>query len=66
MTMVTYIYKSQWLVAYILFLMQNREKNAGKQHIQKTMVIKIYIQKTIVINIYNQLHKTTTTNAIDK
>ena len=30
-------------------------KNAGKQHIQKTIVIKIY----------NQLHKTTTTNAID-
>ena len=42
MTMVTYIYKSQWLVVYILFLMQNRKKIAGKQHIQKTMVIKIY------------------------
>ena len=40
-------------------------KTAGKQHIQKTMVIKIYIQKTIVIKIYNQLHKTITTNAID-
>ena len=39
-------------------------KNAGKQHIQKTIVIKICIQKTIVIKIYNQLHKTTTTNAI--
>ena len=45
--------------------MQNWGKNAGKQHIQKTIVIKIYIQKTIVIKIYNQLHKTTTTNAID-
>ena len=65
MTMVTYIYKSQWLAAYTHFLMQNGEKNAGKQHIQKTIVIKIYIQKTIVIKIYNQLHKTTTTNAID-
>ena len=42
MTMVTYIYKSQWLVVYILFLMQNRKKIAGKQHIQKTMVIEIY------------------------
>ena len=65
MTMVTYIYKSQWLAAYTHFLMKNGEKTAGKQHIQKIMVIKIYIQKTIVIKIYNQLHKTTTTNAID-
>ena len=55
MTMVTYIYKSQWLAAYTHFLMKNGEKTAGKQHIQKTIVIKIY----------NQLHKTTTTNAID-
>ena len=55
MTMVTYIYKSQWLAAYTHFLMQKWGKNAGKQHIQKTIVIKIY----------NQLHKTTTTNAID-
>ena len=65
MTMVTYIYKSQWLAAYTHFLMKNGEKTSGKQHIQKTRVIKIYIQKTIVIKIYNQLHKTITTNVID-
>ena len=65
MTMVTYIYESQWLAAYTHFLIKNGGKTTGKQHIQKTMVIKIYIQKTIVIKIYNQLHKTITTNAID-
>ena len=44
MTMVTYIYKSQWLAAYTHFLMKNGEKTAGKQHIQKTMVLKIYTE----------------------
>ena len=59
MTMVMYLYKSQWLVAYILFLMQNRKKIAGKQHIQKQWSLKYIInyrkkqlQVPLLIKIY--------------